>query len=240
MIIIPARLKSSRFEKKILCKINSLPMFVLTAKNMQEVDEVCVAVDDEEVLQIALKHNIKAVLTSKEHESGTDRINEACKILNLNDDEIIINVQADEPFIEKENIKKFKEFAKTCLHKDAFMASCYKKANSKDCDDSNLVKVVLDKNSFALYFSRSKIPFERDEYKESFKAHLGIYAYTVKALKEFCKFKASNLESAEKLEQLRALENSKKIKMLEIQTNSIGIDSKQDYEKAMKLFNFKP
>ena len=113
--------------------------------------------------------------------------------------------------------------------------SCFKKSDTKACDDANLVKVVTDTQGFALYFSRSKIPYERAEYQH-FKAHLGIYAYTVRALREFCAFKSSPLEQAEKLEQLRALENGRKIKMLEIKTQSIGIDSKEDYERAMKIF----
>ena len=235
MIIIPARLKSTRFAEKILCDIKGLPMFVATAKRVSEVDSVCVAVDDEKVLDIAQKYGLKAVMTSTAHESGTDRINEACQILGLEDDEIIINVQADEPFIEPQNLHAFKEFARSCLDKDAFMASCYKKSDSKSCDDANLVKVVTDANGFALYFSRSKIPYERAPY-EHFKAHLGIYAYSVRSLREFCALKGSNLEKAEKLEQLRALENGRKIKMLEVTTQSIGIDSKEDYEKAMKIF----
>ena len=235
MIIIPARLKSTRFAEKILCDIKGLPMFVATAKRVSEVDSVCVAVDDEKVLDIAQKYGLKAVMTSTAHESGTDRINEACQILGLEDDEIIINVQADEPFIEPQNLHAFKEFARSCLDKDAFMASCYKKSDSKSCDDANLVKVVTDANGFALYFSRSKIPYERATY-EHFKAHLGIYAYSVRSLREFCALKGSNLEKAEKLEQLRALENGRKIKMLEVTTQSIGIDSKEDYEKAMKIF----
>lgn len=236
MIIIPARLKSTRFAEKILCDIKGVPMFVATARRVSEVDEVCVALDDEKVLHIAQKFNVKAVMTSQTHESGTDRINEACQILNLCDDEIIINVQADEPFIEPHNLRIFKEFALSCLKKDAFMASCFKKSDSKSCEDANLVKVLTDTNGYALYFSRSKIPFERGKY-EHFKAHLGIYAYSVSTLREFCALKSSNLEKAEKLEQLRALENGKKIKMLEIATQSIGIDSKEDYEKALKLFS---
>ena len=235
MIIIPARLKSTRFAEKILCDIKGLPMFVATARRVSEVDSVCVAVDDEKVLDIAQKYGLKSVMTRATHESGTDRINEACQILGLKDDEIIINVQADEPFIEPANLHAFKEFALSCLDKDAFMASCYKKSDSESCEDANLVKVVTDTKGFALYFSRSKIPYERADYQH-FKAHLGIYAYSVRSLREFCAFKSSNLEKAEKLEQLRALENGKKIKMLEIQTQSIGIDSKEDYEKAMRLF----
>ncbi|TQR61069.1 3-deoxy-manno-octulosonate cytidylyltransferase [Campylobacter troglodytis] len=236
MIIIPARLKSTRFSEKILKEIQGLPMFVATAKRVSSVDRVCVAVDNQKVLDIARTYELEVVMTSEKHESGTDRINEACQILGLKDSEIIINVQADEPFIEPENLQKFKEFATSCLDKDAFMASCYKKSDSKACEDANLVKVVTDKEGFGLYFSRSKIPYERASYQH-FKAHLGIYAYTVRALREFCAFKSSDLENAEKLEQLRALENGKRIKMLEIDTKSIGIDSKEDYERALKLFS---
>ncbi|MCH5336872.1 MAG: 3-deoxy-manno-octulosonate cytidylyltransferase [Campylobacter sp.] len=238
MIIIPARLKSTRFAEKILCEIKGVPMFIATAKQVSSVDEVCIAVDDERVLKIAKDFNFKAVLTRTNHESGTDRINEACEILKLKDDELVINVQADEPFIESENLAKFRDFSKDCLDKDAFMASCYKKITSKAAQDPNLVKVVCDNKGFALYFSRAKIPYEREEYAENFKGHLGIYAYSVKALREFCKLKNSNLEKAEKLEQLRAIENGKKIKMLEISTQSIGIDTKEDYEKALKIFSF--
>ncbi|MCR6573422.1 3-deoxy-manno-octulosonate cytidylyltransferase [Campylobacter insulaenigrae] len=236
MIIIPARLKSSRFENKILCDIDGLPMFVYTAKKMQTIDKVYIAVDDKNVLNIAQEHNIDAVLTNINHESGTDRINETCEILNINQEEIIINVQADEPFIELENIKKFKEFSKCAFeNSQTFMTSCYKEIDEFASQDPNLVKVITDINDFALYFSRSKIPYERATYKEKFKAHLGIYAYKVKNLREFCTFKNSTLEECEKLEQLRALENGKKIKMLKITSKSIGIDTKEDYDKAIKI-----
>ncbi|MBK1971822.1 3-deoxy-manno-octulosonate cytidylyltransferase [Campylobacter sp. TTU_617] len=236
MIIIPARLKSTRFPKKILYKINNVPMFIATAQKMAKIDEVVIALDDEEVLKIAKDFGFKAVLTSKEHESGTDRIKEASDILNLNENEIIINVQADEPFIEEENIIKFKEFCSINLNEDVFMASCYKNISKIEANDPNLVKVVNDRFDFALYFSRAKIPFEREDYND-FKGHLGIYGYRVKSLREFCTFKTSDLEKSEKLEQLRALENGKKIKMLQINTKSIGIDTLEDYEKALKIFD---
>ncbi|MBK2000825.1 MULTISPECIES: 3-deoxy-manno-octulosonate cytidylyltransferase [Campylobacter] len=236
MIIIPTRLNSTRFPKKILCDIGGVPMFIATAKQVQDIDEVCIAVDDEEILELAKKYHFKAVLTRKDHESGTDRINEACQKLALKEDEIVINVQADEPFIESKNLFLFKEFAHSCLGEKAFMASCYKLIDQKQANDSNLVKVVCDKDDFALYFSRSKIPYEREDYQGNFKGHLGIYAYSVKALKEFCALENSMLEKAEKLEQLRAIENGKKIKMLEISTQSIGIDTQEDYEKALKFY----
>ena len=237
MIIIPARLASTRFSNKILKEINGVPMFVATALRVSGVDDVAVAVDEPNVLDIAKAHGIKAVLTSKDHQSGTDRINEAAQILGLNESEIIINVQADEPFIEPENIAKFRAFCEQNKGK-AFMFSCYKKMDDEFADDKNLVKVVTDFEGYALYFSRSRIPFNRSECK-SYKAHLGIYGYSVKSLKEFCALATSVLENTEKLEQLRALENGKKIAMLEVESQSIGIDSEEDYQRALAKFGKK-
>ena len=234
MIIIPARLASTRFSNKILKEINGVPMFVATALRVSGVDDVAVAVDEPSVLDIAKAHGIKAVLTSKDHQSGTDRINEAAQILGLSESEIIINVQADEPFIEPENIAKFRAFCEQNKWK-AFMFSCYKKMDDEFADDKNLVKVVTDFEGYALYFSRSRIPFNRSECK-SYKAHLGIYGYSVKSLKEFCSLLPSSLENTEKLEQLRALENGKKIAMLEVESQSIGIDSEEDYQRALAKF----
>ncbi|CAD7288658.1 8-amino-3,8-dideoxy-manno-octulosonate cytidylyltransferase [Campylobacter majalis] len=234
MIIIPARLGSTRFKDKILADIFGVPMFVATAKNVSKVDDVVVAVDDEKVKSIATSHGIKAVMTDTNHQSGTDRIRQAAQILGLNDDELIINVQADEPFIEAENIKKFKDFCDKNID-NAFMFSCYKSALNENIDDKNLVKVITDINSNAIYFSRSRIPFNRDEFSD-YKIHLGIYAYRVKNLKQFCTMPYSVLENTEKLEQLRALENGKKIAMLQIQSQSIGIDSPDDLAKALAKF----
>ena len=236
MIVIPARLASTRFENKILCDIGGVPMFIATAKNAAKTDNVLIAVDDEKVLKIASDYGFNAVLTNPNHQSGTDRINEAVQKFGLNENEIIINVQADEPFFEAENLAKFKEFAMVqILQNNKFMASCYKKIGENAAKDPNLVKVILDDFRDAIYFSRSLIPYPRSEFKD-FLGHIGIYAYSVKNLASFCKFKPSILENTEKLEQLRALSNGEKIAMLEISTKSIGIDTKQDYERAIKEF----
>lgn len=241
MIIIPARLASTRFKNKILCDIDGLPMFLRTAKNASKADNVVVACDDESIMQIAKKHGIKAVITNINHQSGSDRINEACEILGLKDDEIIINVQADEPFFELENLLAFRDFAFDAIKNGAFMASCYKSIDFSSARDANIVKVVLDTNFNALYFSRSIIPYVRDENereKSEYLGHIGIYAYSVKSLREFCAFSDHGLENAEKLEQLRALSAGQKIAMLKIATNSVGIDTKQDYINAAKKYNF--
>ena len=234
MIIIPARLASTRMPNKILREINGVPMFVATARRVSAADEVVIAADDEGVAQIAQKFGFKAVMTSRAHQSGTDRINEAAGILGVKDSEIIINVQADEPFIEPENIVKFREFCEKNASR-AFMFSCFKFVGSELADDKNLVKVVTDDSGYALYFSRSRIPFDRAPF-DAYKAHLGIYGYNAANLKRFCSFAPSTLENTEKLEQLRALSNGEKILMLEVQSDSIGIDCEEDLQRARAKF----
>jgi len=184
MIIIPARLASTRMPNKILREINGVPMFVATARRVSAADEVVIAADDEGVAEIAQKFGFKAVMTSQAHQSGTDRINEAAGILGVKDSEIIINVQADEPFIEPENIVKFREFCEKNAER-AFMFSCFKFVGGELADDKNLVKVVTDDAGYALYFSRSRIPFDRTPF-DAYKAHLGIYGYGAVNLKRFC------------------------------------------------------
>ena len=241
MIIIPARLKSSRFENKILEDILGLPMVIRTAKKVESLDDVVIATDSQEVIDLASSYNIKSVLTSTKHQSGTDRINEAVNKLNLDDDDIIINVQADEPFIEIEvvqavinNIKKLKK-----LNRDFIMSSCYKEISSNLADDPNHVKVICDQNNDAIYFSRAKIPYNRDHYNEntSYKGHLGIYGFTKKSLNDFCILGSTPIEDIEKLEQLRAIANSKKISMVKVESKSFGIDTKEDLANALKVFS---
>lgn len=239
MIIIPARLASTRFKDKILVPINGLPMFIKTANQVKNLDEILIATDTKEVLQIAQNHGFKAVLTSTNHTSGTERINEAAEILGLNETEIIINVQADEPFIEPEIIQSLINLSKNAF-KDSqvLMTSCYKIISKTDVNDPNLVKVVMDKEQNALYFSRSKIPYERDECSE-FYGHIGLYGYTRASLRTYCNLLPTTLENVEKLEQLRALYHGYKIKMQKVKTNSFGIDTKEDLEKALQILEAK-
>lgn len=233
MIIIPARLSSSRLKNKIMLPIGNVPMFIATANRVRDIDEVVIAVDDDSVANTAKSYGFRAVLTKKEHQSGTDRIFEAVQILGLDDNEIVINVQADEPFIEPENIFKFKNFCNAKI-KDSFMFSCFKNIGSDQANDPNLVKVVIDFSGYAVYFSRSLIPYPRSSC-DTYKAHIGIYGYNVGNLREFCSLPFSFLENTEKLEQLRALESGKRIAMLEIESKSIGIDVMDDYKKALEI-----
>jgi 3-deoxy-manno-octulosonate cytidylyltransferase (CMP-KDO synthetase) len=230
MIIIPARLNSSRFENKILVDILGLPMVIRTAKQVQSLDKVVIATDCKEVIDLAKQHGIDAVMTSSEHQSGTDRINE---------DEIIINVQADEPFIEPNVIQQVINRIEQIKHnkEDILMVSCHKKIDSELADDPNHVKVLLNEHNHAIYFSRSKIPYHRDHYSNSnYLGHLGIYAFTKRTLNTFCNLTPSILENTEKLEQLRAISHGYTIAMVEVDSRSFGIDTQQDLENAIKQF----
>ena len=239
MIIIPARLNSSRFANKILVDILGLPMVIRTAKQVSSLDDVTIATDSDEVIELAKSHGINAVMTSIDHTSGTDRINEAASMLGLSDDEIVVNVQGDEPFIEPEvveavinRVKKIKDNSE-----DILMASCYKKISSELADDPNHVKVLVNSSGNATYFSRSKIPYHRDHYDtSSYNGHLGIYGFTKSGLNEFCALPHSHMEHIEKLEQLRAINNEKKIAMVEVASKSFGIDTEEDLQNALRIF----
>ena len=235
MIIIPARLNSSRFENKILVDILGLPMVIRTAKRVEELDDVVIATDSNEVVELAKKYNIKAIITSNEHQSGTDRINEAASVLQLSDDEVVVNVQADEPFIEPEVVQAVIDEVKRLQANDFTMVSCYKEITSEMADDPNHVKVICDDKNDAIYFSRAKIPYHRDHYNNTkYKGHLGIYGFTKKSLNDFCLLESSLLEQTEKLEQLRAISNGKKISMVKVDSKSFGIDTKEDLANAME------
>ena len=234
MIIIPARLASTRFPGKILADIHGLPMVIATAKRLQNLDNVAIAADTEEVVELAQKHGFKAILTSKNHQSGTDRINEAASKLNLPEDEIIVNVQADEPFIEEAVVKSVIERAQKT---EAMITSACKKIDLLHVKDPNLVKVLLDVHGNAIYFSRSAIPYDREGGFEGYFGHLGIYAFRKNALETFCALPYAPIEHIEKLEQLRAIYHGYKIAMVEVQSQSFGIDTPEDLERALAFFS---
>jgi len=235
MIIIPARIGSSRFPNKVLADIGGIPMVIRTAKAVEGIDAVLIATDSQSVIDIAKEHNIQAVLTSDTHQSGTDRIFEAAQKLNLNNDEVIINVQGDEPFIETEVIEAIYKLTQSNKNNpNIMMNSCYKIITNPEADDPNIVKVVTDEKDIALYFSRAKVPYPRDHHFDKYKGHLGIYGFTMKSLELFCSSEPAPLEEIEKLEQLRALYHGYKIAMVQVNTESFGIDTPEDLEKALK------
>ena len=233
MIIIPARLSSSRLPNKVLAQIGNKPMIIWCAEIASKVDDVAIATDSPEVVNICKKYYFNAILTNKNHKSGSDRIKEAADILRLGENDIVINMQGDEPFLEPEILQAVKnELLKN--KKEFNMVSCYKEISELDAEDPNLVKVVIDQYSNALYFSRSKIPYNRDNTQHTYKGHIGIYGFDKKSLDIFVSLKGY-LEHIEKLEQLRVIENEKKIKMIKVNTKSFGIDTKEDLQKARNL-----
>ncbi len=235
MIIIPARIGSTRFPNKVLADIGGVPMVVRTAMTVSDVDDVIIATDSQEVVEIAALHDIKAILTSNTHQSGTDRIYEAAQKAGLKEDAVIINVQGDEPFLESEVVRAVYDLTvKNRDNEKVLMNSCYKRISNPEADDPNIVKVVTDTEGIALYFSRAKIPYPRDHHFDQYKGHLGIYGFTFRSLERFCALSPAPLEEIEKLEQLRALYHGYEVAMTEVETESFGIDTPEDLEKAIR------
>ncbi len=237
MIIIPARLASSRFPKKVLADIGGLPMVIRTAKQVEHLDEVAIATDSQEVIDLCKEYGYKAMMTSETHKSGTDRINEAAHILGLKDEDIIVNIQADEPFIEPEVVDSVIQRLKELQGKkaDFIMASCYNAVNNEVAQDPNLVKVIMDVDHNAIYFSRNPIPFNRSGSATYF-GHIGIYGFTKKSLHDFCELDDAPIEDIEKLEQLRAIYHGKKISMVKVASTGFGIDTEEDLKRAKQIF----
>ncbi|TSD63244.1 3-deoxy-manno-octulosonate cytidylyltransferase [Inquilinus sp. KBS0705] len=235
VIIIPARLKSTRLPEKVLLDLGGKPV-------IQRVYEAClqsklhheiwIAADSEAVFNVCKKFTNNVIMTNPDHPSGTDRIAEVAAQIDC---EIVINVQGDEPFFEAGLI----DTLITALHnKNEVMASvCAPLENMEELNNPNLVKVVTDVNGHAIYFSRFAIPFLRDREVEdpsAYKKHMGVYAYKADFLSKFIKLPVSFLEASEKLEQLRAVENGYKIKMIAVQGFEKGIDTADDLELARK------
>jgi 3-deoxy-manno-octulosonate cytidylyltransferase (CMP-KDO synthetase) len=236
-VIIPARRNSTRLANKMLLEINHVPLIIHTAKNAMKSNAklVIVATDDDDIYNACQKYGINVIMTSKNHSTGTDRLAEAVQLFQLKDDDIIVNVQGDEPLIDYNLINNLANF----LHdKKVAVASIAHYINDVDeIENHNIVKVVLDKNSNALYFSRSVIPYNRDKIiYDKYLRHFGMYVYTVKFLKNYQNLSHCELENVEKLEQLRILYNDIKLAIL-VTSESIasGVDTLDDYLVIKKL-----
>ena len=204
------------------------------AINTELFDDVFVVTDSDLIYDEIVSHGGKAIKSIKEHESGSDRIAEAVENLDV---DIVINVQGDEPFIDAEPLAKVIEVFKNDLDKKVDLASLMREiTNEADINNPNNVKVVVDQNGFALYFSRSVIPYPREKnVGVRYMQHIGIYAFRKQALLDFYSLPMKSLEASEKLEQLRYLEFGKRIKMIETTHVGIGIDTPEDLEKARKM-----
>ncbi len=235
MIIIPARIGSTRFPNKVMADIMGTPMVIRTAQAVSAIDDVIIATDSREIVDIAKKYDIEAVLTSPSHASGTERIHEASVILGAKEDEIIINVQADEPFLEEEVVERVRRLIVENSDDESVLAcSAFKLIEGPEADDPNIVKVVTDDDGMALLFSRAKIPYPRDHHFNTYKGHLGIYGFTARSLEMYCSLEPCELEHIEKLEQLRILSHGYRIAMVEVETESFGIDTPEDLQRALR------
>jgi 3-deoxy-manno-octulosonate cytidylyltransferase (CMP-KDO synthetase) len=240
IVIIPARYASTRFPGKPLASIDGKPMIEHVYKRCQKVFEhVFVATDDERINQAVTHFGGKCVITASTHKSGTDRCAEAARIIkNEFDFDTVINVQGDEPFINQQQLQAIEQ----CIRKpDTQIATLVSKIHSSDIlFDPNKVKAVLSANHDALYFSRSVIPFLRDQNRDqwinlhNFYLHLGIYAFKYEVLQQITQLHTSLLEKAEKLEQLRWLENGFSIKVAKTDIVNVSVDTPDDLEKIKK------
>jgi len=233
---IPARYAATRFPGKLMQKIGEqtiISMVYNNAKEMKLFDDVIV-VTDSEVIEAELKRiGGKCIISTREHQSGSDRIAEACASVDV---DIVVNIQGDEPFIRKQPLQ---DLVNSFDDPKVVVASLMQKfPENESYENSNIVKVVCNKQKDALYFSRSVIPYKRNkDVQETMYRHIGVYAYRKETLLDFTKWPMGMLEKIEMLEQLRYLENGVSIKMVETNEASVGIDTPEDLKKAIAFYN---
>lgn len=249
-VVIPARYGSTRLPGKPLLNIAGKPMIAHVCDRAKEADadEVIVATDDERIFQAVSDLGFKAVMTRADHQSGTERIAEVARICGWSGDQIIVNLQGDEPLIPPNYIR---ETAKALAGQEkAGMATLAARINDvEEIFNPNAVKVVLDNSGYALYFSRAPIPWDRDAFSGSertpsgkipYLRHIGMYAYTVDFLNRYCSWESSALESVESLEQLRILWHGEAIKVhLVEKTPPAGVDTQEDLIRVEQVLNSK-
>lgn len=241
IVVIPARYQSTRLPGKPLLDIAGKPMLhhVVERASMSAAEAVYVATDDERIKSSCEFLGDRVVMTSSEHQSGTDRIEEVARKLALPDEALVVNVQGDEPLIPPEVINQVAADLEN--HPDAEICTLYEDFEyDEDVLDPNIVKVVADNQGYALYFSRAQIPFPRGNTANInlrvYKRHVGLYAYRVKVLHDFVRWPSNELEKTEHLEQLRALANDIRIHVQKACAPiPAGIDTPKDLEKVRKL-----
>ncbi|WP_286914079.1 3-deoxy-manno-octulosonate cytidylyltransferase [Flavobacterium sp. UBA4197] len=235
--VIPARYASTRFPAKLMQDLGGKTVILRTYESAVQTrlfDDVFVVTDSELIYEEIVSHGGKAIRSIKEHESGSDRIAEAIENMDV---DVVVNVQGDEPFINAEPLEQVLDIFKNDTGKQVDLASLMREiTDKKDIENPNNVKVIVDQKGFALYFSRSVIPYPREEnVGVRYMQHIGIYAFRKEALLDFYKLPMLSLEASEKLEQLRYLEYGKRIRMIETSHVGIGIDTPEDLEKARKM-----
>ncbi|HAI16739.1 MAG: 3-deoxy-manno-octulosonate cytidylyltransferase [Xanthomarina sp.] len=236
--MIPARYSASRFPGKLMQDLEGKSVIRRTYEatvNTGLFDDVFVVTDSQIIFNEITNHGGKAIMSQKEHECGSDRIAEAVEFMDI---DIVVNVQGDEPFTEVSSLKKLIEVFKHDANKEIDLASLMVHITDWDeIKNPNTVKVIVDKDNFALYFSRSPIPYPRDETVQvKYHKHKGVYAFRKEALLDFYRLPMLKLEASEKIECIRYLEYGKKIKMVETDVQGVEIDTPEDLERAKKLW----
>ncbi|MCF8714632.1 3-deoxy-manno-octulosonate cytidylyltransferase [Joostella atrarenae] len=236
--MIPARYAASRFPGKLMQDLGGETVILRTYKaavNTGLFDDVYVVTDSDIIFNEIEKNGGKAIMSKKEHDCGSDRIAEAVENMDV---DIVVNVQGDEPFTDKESLEKVIDVFREDVDKEIDLASLMTKIEDwEEINNSNTVKVITDNRDFALYFSRSPIPFPRDKtVAVNYYKHKGVYAFRKQAIVDFQKMPMLSLEATEKIEAIRYLEYGKKIKMVETDSEGIEIDTPEDLERAKKIW----
>ena len=237
--VIPARYASTRFPAKLLQDLCGKTVILRTYEASVKTnlfDDVFVVTDSDLIFDEIVANGGKAIRSVKEHESGSDRIAEAVHDMEV---DLVVNVQGDEPFIDKKTLEELIQVFKNDTTKNIDLGSLmFEIKDVAEINNPNNVKVITDQQGFALYFSRSVIPYPREEQVGvRYMKHIGIYAFRKEALLDFYRLPMLSLEASEKLEQLRYLEYGKRIRMVETSHSSIGIDTPEDLEKARQLLS---
>ncbi|MCU4389515.1 3-deoxy-manno-octulosonate cytidylyltransferase [Acinetobacter courvalinii] len=244
-IVIPARFASSRLPGKPLLQIHGRPMILRVvdqAKKVAGFDDLCVATDDPRIAAVCQAEGVDVVLTHPEHPSGTDRLSEVARIKGWAADDVIVNVQGDEPLLPAQLVQQVTQLLLD--HPQCSMSTLCEPIHQLDeFQRDSIVKVVMNKRNEALYFSRATIPYDRDGAKQAVAAlhtqafrHLGLYAYRVKLLQEYVTWEQGNLEKLESLEQLRVLENGHRIAIDVAEANlPPGVDTQADLDRLNTL-----
>jgi len=235
--LIPARLSSTRFDRKLLMDLCGKSIILRTYESVVETGlfhSVYVVTEDEEINNEIVNAGGNSILSKNKHESGSDRIAEACESI---DSDAFVNIQGDEPFIDSFSLNKLV----LELNNSDYVSLMINISDINEINNPNNVKVIVDSENYAMYFSRSVIPFDREvnTSEVTYYKHIGVYGFTKQALVNFSKLPPSKLETAEKIEAIRIIENGSRIKMIETDFLGVGIDTKEDLDLAISIWSKK-